>query len=114
VGGALLLDWGFPRSIAEPVRWQYSPRSSASQAKMAITLHVAKWLRTTVCAPRAAIPLPEDAHLRALSLTMNTLAALTAEVSRRIAAVSSLLDSAADDTVARKPLFPANGDDWKI
>ncbi len=114
VGGALLIDWGFPRSIAEPVRWQYSPRSSLSQAKMAITLHVAKWLRTTVCAPQKEVPWPEETHLNALSLTKPKLSALVAEVSHRIAAVSSLLDAAADDAAGQKRLFPAGADDWKI
>jgi HD-like signal output (HDOD) protein len=93
VGGALLGDWDFPGSIAEPVRWQYSPRSSASQAKMAITLHVAKWVRTTVCTPAAAPALPDDVYLRTLSLTRAQLYTIVAEVSRRISAVSSMLET---------------------
>jgi len=106
VGGALLLDWDFPSTISEPVRWQYAPRSSASQARMAITLHVAKWLRSTVCTPSASTPLPDEMHLRTLSLTRATLSAITAEVSRRMAAVSSLLDTGTEELVKR-PVFPA-------
>jgi len=107
VGGALLVDWEFPHSIAEPVRWQYAPRSSASQAKMAVTLHVAKWVRTTVCFPAAGMPLPDEMHLRTLGLTRATLSAIAAEVSRRMAAVSSLLDTVAEDAPVPRPLFPS-------
>jgi hypothetical protein len=80
---------------------------------MAVTLHVAKWLRSTVCAPRATIPLPDETHLRALSLTKQNLLAITGEVSRRIAAVSSLLDTAAKETSTKRPVFPADGN-WSI
>lgn len=93
VGGVLLLDWEFPRAIVEPVRWQYSPASSAGQAKMAVTLHVAKWLRTTVCFPSTTVPLPDEMHLRKLNLTRANLLTISAEVSRRMAAVSSMLDT---------------------
>jgi HD-like signal output (HDOD) protein len=104
VGAGLLLDWEFPRSIAEPVRWQYSPRSSASQAKMAVTLHVAKWVRSMVCAPAAALPFPDEVHLRALSLTGANLTALAAEVSRGMVAVSSMLETPVESTSARSEL----------
>jgi HD-like signal output (HDOD) protein len=113
VGGALLTAWDFPHSIAEPVRWQYAPRTSASQAKMAATLHVAKWVRTKVCAPAAATPAPDELHLRTLALTSAALAALTAHVSRRMAAVSSLLETDPEAGAPRRPLFPAE-EGWGI
>ncbi len=106
VGGALLIDWEFPRSISEPVRWQYSPRSSASQMKMAITLHLAKWLRTVVCGPAEPLALPDEAHLRALSLTPATLSAIAADVTQKITAVSSMLETAPEES-SRLPQFPA-------
>jgi len=37
-GGALLRHWDFPASMSEPVRWQYTPRASAGQSKMASLL----------------------------------------------------------------------------
>jgi len=112
VGGALLVEWEFPSSIAEPVRWQYAPRSSAGHAKMASLLHVAKWLRTTVCSPGAMAPLPETMHLQTLSLTRANLASLTAEVSRRMAAVNSLLDTGVEIATPRS-MFPA-AQNWEI
>ncbi len=113
VGGALLTDWDFPSSIAEPVSWQYAPQSSAGQTKMAVALHIAKWVRTTVCAPRTTIPLPDEIHLRTLSLTRANLAAIAGEVSRRMTAVSSLLETAAEESTLRRPLFPADTE-WRI
>lgn len=113
VGGALLLDWEFPRSIVEPVRWQYSPRSSAAHAKLAVTLHVAKWLRTTVCTPAATMPLPDEMHLNMLSLNRAKLSTIAADVSRRMVAVSSMLETAAPE-IPDRPLFPADELNWSV
>lgn len=106
-GGALLRLWGFPLSIYEPVRWQYSPRASASQARMAILLYAAKWLRNAACGRRPA--LPDAILLQPIGLTPAKLAGLAAEVVRRLAAVSSLLEHADTDCAARLS-FP--GRNW--
>jgi HD-like signal output (HDOD) protein len=49
VGAALLREWEFSGVVTEPVRWQYAPRASATQAKLASLLYAAKWLRNAVC-----------------------------------------------------------------
>jgi HD-like signal output (HDOD) protein len=103
-GGALLRHWGFPGSIVEPVRWQYAPRASASQARMATLLHAAKWIRNTVCGCRP--PLPEPAQLQLLKLAPSVLPVLADEVAARLADVSSLLDRAAGGVPERQK-FPA-------
>ncbi|HZZ58329.1 MAG TPA: HDOD domain-containing protein [Opitutaceae bacterium] len=48
VAGALLRSWGFPSSIVEPIRWQYSPGYAGKHQRMAAILHAAKWLRDAV------------------------------------------------------------------
>ena len=95
VGGALLVDWGFPRPISEPVRWQYTPRHSASQARMAGLLHIAKWLRTVACAKdlKTRPPLPDAAELRACGVSAANLTDLAADVARRLREVDSLLET---------------------
>ncbi|HEY3756440.1 MAG TPA: HDOD domain-containing protein [Opitutaceae bacterium] len=45
VAGALLRSWGFPASIVEPIRWQYSPSFAGKHQRMAAILMAAKWLR---------------------------------------------------------------------
>jgi HD-like signal output (HDOD) protein len=107
VGAALLLDWGFPRPIYDPVRWQYSPRQAMSQAPMAGLLHIAKWLRTVACAlQNPPPPVPADADLRACNLTAKSLAELATEVARRLHEVDSLLETKSVSVVGREK-FPA-------
>lgn len=92
-GAALLRHWEFPRSMSEPVRWQYSPRASASHAQMASLLYAAKWLRTAVCSgTKARTPLPDAAQLQPLSLNPTLLQGLVFEVDQLLTDVSSLLD----------------------
>ncbi len=108
VGEALLHVWDFPRSVTEPVRWQYAPRSAAGAPKMAGLLHVAKWLRTAICLPDITPPLPEPVQLQLLSLTTENLAEITGVVTRRMAEVSSLLETSTNQTPeqARIPSVP--------
>jgi HD-like signal output (HDOD) protein len=93
VGCALLKQWNFPSSMAEPLRWQYSPLRSVAYTKMACLLHAAKWLRSAVCAgsnPRPA--LPAAAILQPLQIAPEALPALLPEVENRLAAVSMMID----------------------
>ncbi len=107
-GCALLKHWGFPASISEPVRWQYTPRASASQARMASLLLAAKWLRSEVCtpegAPRPALPDPQQLTL--LGLAPAALQAMAATISARLKDVSSLLETNNGPVVDRER-FPA-------
>jgi HD-like signal output (HDOD) protein len=92
-GAALLRNWDFPREMTEPVRWQYAPRASAGFAKMACLLHSAKWLRTVVCRRENEMPpLPDAAHLQALSLSQSALKGMAVQVEMRLGEISSLLD----------------------
>jgi HD-like signal output (HDOD) protein len=106
-GAALLTHWEFSPATSEPVRWQYSPRSTAAHSRMASLLFAAKWIRSTVCAPSFAQrpELPDAAALQPLGLSPRTLAGIVPVVERKLAAVSSLLE------VASKPFarhrFPA-------
>jgi HD-like signal output (HDOD) protein len=94
-GAALLQHWEFPSSASEPVRWQYNPRASASDAPMASLLHAAKWIRSAVCAPTIASrpALPAAGQLQPLGLNPSVLNIVACEVTHRLAAVSSLLDT---------------------
>jgi HD-like signal output (HDOD) protein len=107
-GEALLMHWGFPSSISEPVRWQYAPGASAGQTRMACLLHAAKWLRTAVCAPANAVrpPLPDESQLRPLGLGPVALDELMDEISLRLAEVSTLLE-AKSGSVPERSRFPA-------
>jgi HD-like signal output (HDOD) protein len=111
VGAALLNEWDFPRSMSEPVRWQYAPRSSAGHAKMACLLNCAKWLRSAACAgaddPRP--PLPADPALQALGIEPAQLVGMVRGVQERLREVSSLLDVAADAPQEMRRYFPAFG-----
>ena len=106
VGGALLVDWGFPKPISEPVRWQYTPSHSLSQSRMAGLLHVAKWLRTVACAPGTRPPLPDAEEMRKCGLTTAALHDLAADVARRLHEVDSLLETKTELTISREK-FPA-------
>jgi HD-like signal output (HDOD) protein len=92
-GAALLRHWDFPREMSEPVRWQYAPRASAGQAKMACLLNVAKWLRTAVCDGERNTPdLPEVSQLNMLFLNPSILKGMVKSVDQRMAEISTLLD----------------------
>jgi HD-like signal output (HDOD) protein len=95
VGAALLRLWEFPPVMSEPVRWQYLPRGTAAHFQYAGLLHVAKWLRATVCGPGVAgseLPLPDAALLQRLDLAPRLLPTLTEQVHVRLSQVHSLLD----------------------
>ncbi len=107
-GCALLRHWGFPHSISEPVRWQYTPRASASQAKMASLLLAAKWLRSTVCVPAGHTrpALLDAAQISLLGLTPATLQAMSVDIAKRLVEVSSLLDGGVGE-IAERAQFPS-------
>lgn len=111
-GAALLRHWDLPASMSEPVRWQYAPRASASQAKMACLLAAAKWLRSAVCAPKGekAPPAPDAAQLQLLGLGAVSLQAMVPEVAARMTAVSSLLEDTKAGFDLRQYAFPSK--DW--
>ncbi len=113
-GAALLKHWEFPNTISEPVRWQYAPRASAGQERMACLLHAAKWLRSAVCLANGATPLalPEAAQLQPLGIGPAALGAMVGEVAARLAAVSNLLESK-DDAVPDRQQFPAQNWDGR-
>lgn len=94
-GGALLRDWTFPTAMVAPVRWQYQPHGAGNQERMACLLHVAKWLRSAVCAadPAAWPELPEASCLQRLSLESSRLEDMVALVAARLTEVSSLLET---------------------
>jgi HD-like signal output (HDOD) protein len=109
-GAALLRHWDFPREMSEPVRWQYAPRASAGQAKMACLLNVAKWLRTAVCdGPRNAPEFPEVSQLNMLYLNPAILRGMARLVEMRMAEISKLLDvkDAGGEVRARFPVGSA-------
>jgi len=107
-GAALLRHWGFPATIAEPVRWQYAPQSSASQTRMACLLATAKWLRNTACG--AVLPLPDATQLLPLRLAPADLPAIADEVTAELGEISSRLDAGADGGPERAH-FPAQS--WR-
>lgn len=110
-GCALLKHWGFPHSISEPVRWQYTPRASASQARMATLLFVAKWLRSTVCVRAGAVPppSPDAVHLNFLGIAGPALQKMADDIARRLAQVNSLLETGEEGRIDRS-FFP--GQSW--
>ncbi len=95
VGAAMLRQWDFPLTMVEPVRFQYSPRSSAGYVRMACLLAAAKWLRTAVCADedRLPPPLPEAAILHPLRLNGDRLARLVVDVRYRLGAARNLVEA---------------------
>ena len=103
-GGALLRHWGFPSTIFEPVRWQYSPRASGSRERMATLLLAAKWLRNTV--DGRCPPLPAVEQLQPIALAPTVLSSIAVEVSRRLTLVSSMLEGA-EPGLSERLNFPA-------
>jgi len=108
-GAALLTHWEFPSTMSEPVRLQYTPRVSASHAKLASLLYAAKWIRSAVCAPTIASrpALPDAVLLQPLGLNPSALPGLAGDVTRRLAEVSSLLDAGATKQMGERHRFPA-------
>lgn len=108
-GAALLTHWEFPAAMCEPVRWQYTPRASAVHARMASLLFAAKWIRSAVCAPTiAARPsLPESVQHAPLGLGPSALNQVAGDVTRRLAAVSSLLETPGREAPFDRQQFPA-------
>jgi HD-like signal output (HDOD) protein len=90
-GAALLRLWEFPPAMTEPVRWQYSPRTTLGHQREACLLHAAKWLRTAVCHPGKLPPPVEITILQPLRLTHATLESWIPEVRHEMEAVGSLL-----------------------
>lgn len=111
-GAALLTHWEFPVTMSEPVRLQYTPRSSAVHQRMASLLYAAKWVRSAICSPTLASrpPLPEAIVLQPLGLAPSALNTVAGDVLTKLAAVSSLLEVGAEDPVQRHR-FPAHS--WR-
>jgi HD-like signal output (HDOD) protein len=108
-GAALLRHWDFPREMSEPVRWQYAPRASAGQAKMACLLNVAKWIRTSVCdGAHNAGTTPEVSQLNLLYLNPSILRGMIRLVEGRMSEISSLL-AVKDATDDVRQHFPVGG-----
>lgn len=111
VGGALLRDWQFPTDTSEAVRWQYTPRLAGMSQPMAGLLHVAKWIRSTVCAPATdqPLPLPDVLYLKPLGVDAAALKAMADGVRKRLDDVSSVLDVAQVQPQERQrfPVQPA-------
>lgn len=107
-GGALLAAWEFPPAMSEPVRWQYTPRTTAMHQRMACLLYAAKWLRSAVCAPTLADrpALPETVYLQPLGLTPGALSAMSVPIAQRLNEVSSLLDIG-EAAATERHRFPA-------
>jgi len=106
-GAALLRFWDFPAVMSEPVRWQYLPRGTAAHFQHACLLHVAKWIRSAVCAGAAPKALPDPAVLRGLRLPASELGAMTEAVTSRLEAVNSMLDAGLPDKSI--VMFPNGG-----
>ena len=108
-GAALLRHWQFPATTSEPVRLQYSPRSSATHLKLASLLYAAKWVRSTVCAPAigARPAMLDPVYLRPLGLSPAAIEGITSDVTRRLADVSSLLEVTGESPIDRNQ-FPAH------
>ena len=105
-GEALLKHWEFPTAMSDPVRWQYAPRASSGHVRMACLLYAAKWVRSAVCMPNFVPQLPHPLQLQPLGLSPMVLSGITDFVARRLADLSSLLDSNARLSGDR-PSFPA-------
>lgn len=91
---ALLADWGFPSSIADPVRYQYAPLDCQTTGKMACLLNLAKWITGVV---REVDELPDQEQgpdvlvLNLLGEGEQTLWNLVTEVSDNLHRADSIL-----------------------
>lgn len=94
-GAALLRHWEFPAEACATVRFQDLPTATANDRNcLAALLHLAKHVRSAVCEPERAPPMPGAAVLDLLPLPANALPAIIAEVSLRLEEVSPLLEIA--------------------
>lgn len=85
VGAEVLRAWEFPPEMAEPLRWQYAPFGSAAYRRLNCLLHVAKWVRSRVCAePGDAAPPLDVRFLAPINLTMSGLERLVTQVRSRM------------------------------
>jgi HD-like signal output (HDOD) protein len=107
-GGLLLQHWEFPTSMFEPVQCQYAPFEAVEAVRMAGLLLVAKWVRSRVCsAPGTPMPPAPDARYLALvGLEGIRLESVVTHVAKRLAEVSSLLETGKQSTDSRN-LFPS-------
>jgi HD-like signal output (HDOD) protein len=103
-GAALLRLWEFPSGMTEPVRWQYSPRTTTGHQREACLLHAAKWLRTAVCCADPVPVRPEAVILQALRISPAQLEAWIPEIRRRLEAIGSLLE--VKETASLQVEFP--------
>lgn len=92
VGAELFERWSFPADMVGPIRWQYTPRSSAAHCRMASLLHAAKWIRSAVCEDDKLQAFPDPFAVGALRLTPARLTQLVGEVRWRTLAVRHLLE----------------------
>lgn len=92
IGAELLVAWDFPRCMTLPVRWQYAPLSCFSHKRMAVILHLAKWIQAMACSTGAPPPLPAPAVLNLVKLDPTALFSLAGEVRIRLLAVRHLLE----------------------
>lgn len=106
VGGSLLLHWGFPGEIAEPVRWQYAPGATAAYRRMASLLNAARWLRDVACGATPS-QAPDPTVLKNLGLDPDRLDELTAAVAVRLGEVQVLLGDGAGASPVARELFPS-------
>lgn len=91
-GAALLESWGIPPVLSGPIRWQYTPHSSAVHARMAALLHAAKWVRSVVCDDEPGSPsFPDSFAIQPLRLPRHRIESLVGEVSLRMLALRHLL-----------------------
>jgi HD-like signal output (HDOD) protein len=97
VGACMLRQWDFPLTMIEPVRWQYSPRTSAGHMRTACLLHAAKWLRAVVCSDEVDCPppLPDPSVLKPLNLTADKLVRSVIEVRFRLGAARNVVEASA-------------------
>jgi HD-like signal output (HDOD) protein len=101
VAGALLRQWGFPSSMLEPVRWQYSPCDAGYHQRMAAVIYLAKWLgnaarlepaeQRALGTAESAIAPPPSAISESIHATVESLAELLPEILEAVERASLLL-----------------------
>jgi HD-like signal output (HDOD) protein len=109
VSAALLRHWAFPAAMCDPVRWQFAPRASVSNVRLACILHLAKWLRAVMAADISTglPPAPHPGILEPVGLTATALTEMVVEVGDALEEVSSLLSAPTAVVVkAGKHRFP--------
>lgn len=101
-GGALLQHWEFPATMSQPVRWQYNPRSTTDNQRMACLLHTAKWIRTAVCSESGNLPTPapDPWFTQPLQLSQKQLRLCVSHVKSELSSISNLLDEAESETLS--------------